>query len=151
MKITVAAVGAARSRSKLEEIDRVTAAYVERSSRYLPCELLMYETEASLLQSLEQHRGRVPAQAILLDSRGRGLTSEQFAAHLGSIRDSGTQRLILAIGPANGWSVEAKSRANLLLSLGRITLPHGLARAVLAEQIYRALTILDGHPYHCGH
>ena len=88
---------------------------------------------------------------ILLDSRGQQYTSEEFAAHLGRIRDEGTQRLVLAIGPADGWSAAARQRANLLLSFGRMTLPHQLARVVLAEQVYRALTILAGHPYHSGH
>jgi 23S rRNA (pseudouridine1915-N3)-methyltransferase len=59
--------------------------------------------------------------------------------------------VVLAIGPADGWSGMARERANLIFSLGRITLPHQLARVVLAEQVYRALTILAGHPYHCGH
>jgi 23S rRNA (pseudouridine1915-N3)-methyltransferase len=58
---------------------------------------------------------------------------------------------VLAIGPADGWSDAARARAGLLLSFGSITLPHQLARVVLAEQIYRALTILAGHPYHSGH
>jgi 23S rRNA (pseudouridine1915-N3)-methyltransferase len=58
---------------------------------------------------------------------------------------------VLAIGPADGWSAEARQRADLLLSLGRMTLPHQLARVVLAEQVYRAFTILAGHPYHSGH
>ncbi len=58
---------------------------------------------------------------------------------------------MLAIGPADGWSTAARARAGLLLSFGAITLPHELARVVLAEQIYRALTILAGHPYHSGH
>jgi 23S rRNA (pseudouridine1915-N3)-methyltransferase len=57
----------------------------------------------------------------------------------------------MAIGPADGWSDTARQRADLLLSLGRITLPHQLARVVLAEQVYRAFTILAGHPYHSGH
>jgi 23S rRNA (pseudouridine1915-N3)-methyltransferase len=58
---------------------------------------------------------------------------------------------MLAIGPADGWSVAARQRADLLVSFGRLTLPHQLARVVLAEQVYRALTILAGHPYHTGH
>ena len=70
---------------------------------------------------------------------------------LGRIRDEGTQRLVFAIGPADGWSAAARQRANLLFSFGRLTLPHQLARVVLAEQVYRALTILAGHPYHSGH
>jgi 23S rRNA (pseudouridine1915-N3)-methyltransferase len=61
------------------------------------------------------------------------------------------QRLIFAVGPADGWSEKGCARANLLLSFGRITLPHQLARVVLAEQLYRAFTILAGHPYHSGH
>lgn len=58
---------------------------------------------------------------------------------------------VLAIGPADGWSPEARVRADLVVSFGPMTLPHSLARVVLAEQVYRALTILAGHPYHSGH
>jgi 23S rRNA (pseudouridine1915-N3)-methyltransferase len=100
---------------------------------------------------LDRQPGRTPGYAILLDSRGQQYTSEEFSAQLGRIRDEGTQRLVFAIGPADGWSAAARERANLLLSLGRMTLPHQLARVVLAEQVYRALTILAGHPYHSGH
>lgn len=78
-------------------------------------------------------------------------SSEEFAQQLGRLRDGGTQRLVLAIGPADGWSAAARQRANLVFSLGRITLPHQLAHVVLAEQVYRALTIIAGHPYHSGH
>jgi 23S rRNA (pseudouridine1915-N3)-methyltransferase len=70
---------------------------------------------------------------------------------MGGLRDSGVQTVVFAIGPADGWSAEARRRASLVLSLGPMTLPHELARALVAEQIYRALTILAGHPYHCGH
>jgi 23S rRNA (pseudouridine1915-N3)-methyltransferase len=66
-------------------------------------------------------------------------------------QERGTQELIFAIGPADGWSAAALSRAQQTLSLGRITLPHELARVVLAEQLYRAFTILNHHPYHGGH
>ena len=61
------------------------------------------------------------------------------------------QEMVFAVGPANGWSPEALWRAQLKLSFGKMTLPHELARVVLAEQVYRALTILAGHPYHGGH
>jgi 23S rRNA (pseudouridine1915-N3)-methyltransferase len=88
---------------------------------------------------------------VLLDSRGKQYSSEEFAGRIGQLRDEGTQRLVLAVGPADGWSAEARQRADLLFSLGRITLPHQLARVVLAEQVYRAFTILAGHPYHSGH
>jgi 23S rRNA (pseudouridine1915-N3)-methyltransferase len=56
--------------------------------------------------------------------------------------------MIFAVGPADGWSEAARAQAGLLLSLGAMTLAHALARLVMAEQIYRALTILAGHPYH---
>jgi 23S rRNA (pseudouridine1915-N3)-methyltransferase len=151
MKITLAAVAARRTRSKLEATDRLVADYVERASRYIACESQLFESEAAVLEWLDRQPGRTPAYAVLLDSRGQQYTSEEFAARLGRIRDEGTQRLVLGIGPADGWSPVARQRANLLLSLGRITLPHQLARVVLAEQVYRALTILAGHPYHSGH
>ena len=58
---------------------------------------------------------------------------------------------VLAIGPANGWAAAARDAADMRLSLGAMTLPHELAALVLAEQVYRASTILQGHPYHLGH
>jgi 23S rRNA (pseudouridine1915-N3)-methyltransferase len=151
MKLTLASILPRRSRTKAEATDRLLADYTERIARYVPCESQLFETEAALLDWFDRQPGRTPAYAILLDSRGQQQTSEEFAAHLGRIRDGGAQRIILAIGPADGWSTTARQRANLLLSLGRITLPHQLARVVLAEQVYRALTILAGHPYHSGH
>ncbi len=111
----------------------------------------MFDDEAAFLDWLNRQSGRGPAYAILLDSRGQQFASEEFAGRLGDLRDGGTQRLVLAVGPADGWSAAALHRANLMLSLGKITLPHQLARVVIAEQVYRALTILAGHPYHSGH
>ncbi len=87
----------------------------------------------------------------LLDSRGRQLSSELFAEWMGKQRDSGTQSLVMAIGPADGWSTEARGRADMLLSLSSMTMPHEMVRLVVAEQLYRAFTILSGHPYHSGH
>ncbi len=151
MKITHAAVAPRSARSKTEATDRLLADYIERSARYTPCEARLFDTEAALLDWLDRQPGRATAYAILLDSRGRQYTSEDFAAQLGRLRDQGTQQLVLAIGPADGWSAAARQRANLLFSLGLVTLPHQLARVVAAEQTYRALTILAGHPYHSGH
>ena len=76
------------------------------------------------------------------------MTSETFARWLGRERDEGRQLIVFAIGPADGWSEDSRKRAAQLLSLGPMTMAHELARVVLAEQIYRALTILSGHPYH---
>jgi 23S rRNA (pseudouridine1915-N3)-methyltransferase len=151
MKITLAAILPRASRSKAEATDRLLADYVTRTTRYLPCAVELFDNEAALLDWLSLQPGRVRAYAILLDSLGQQFTSEDFAARIGRLRDDGTQRLVLAIGPADGWSPKARVRADLLFSLGRLTLPHQLARVVLAEQVYRAATILAGHPYHSGH
>ena len=149
MKLTLTAI--ATRRSKDEAAERLLAEYVERTGRYMPCESQVLGSEAALLEWLDRQTGRSPAYAILLDSRGQQHSSEEISALVGRLRDEGTQRLVFAIGPADGWSNAARQRANLVLSLGRITLPHQLARVVLAEQVYRALTILAGHPYHSGH
>jgi 23S rRNA (pseudouridine1915-N3)-methyltransferase len=151
MKITLAAVVSRRSRAGSAATDSLLAEYVERAGRYGPCEPQLFDTEAAFFEWLDRQTGRTSAQVVLLHSEGRQFSSEEFAAYLGRVRDEGFQRLVLAVGPADGWSPNARGRANLLMSLGRITLPHQLARLVLAEQVYRALTILAGHPYHCGH
>jgi len=151
MKITLAAVSPRRTRSKSEASDRLIADYIERATRYIPCDSELFDSEGAVIDWLDRQAGRTPAYAILLDSLGQQYTSDEFAAQLGRIRDEGVQRLVLAIGPADGWAPAARQRANLLFSFGRMTLPHQLARVVLAEQVYRALTILAGHPYHSGH
>ncbi len=154
MKLVLAAVSPTRSRPKSDLAAALAADYLARASRYLPCESQSYASETALLAWLERsarQSGRTLPALILLDSRGKQLSSEEFAAHLGRLRDSGSQSTVLAIGPHDGWSAAARARAGLVLSFGAITLPHELARAVLAEQIYRALTILAGHPYHSGH
>jgi 23S rRNA (pseudouridine1915-N3)-methyltransferase len=151
MKITLAAVVPRRSRTKSEPTDRLLEDYVERTARYTPCDSQLFDSEEALGDWLARQPGRAPAHAILLDSRGKQLSSEELAERLGRLRDEGTQRLVMAIGPADGWSAVALKRADLVLSLGRITLPHQLARVVLAEQVYRAFTIIAGHPYHSGH
>ena len=151
MKITLAAVVPRRSRSKADSFETLIADYVKRAARYLPTDSQLFESETELLTWLSSQPGRVTPFAVLLDSRGKQFSSEEIATTLGSLRDQGTQRLLLAVGPADGWSEQARDQSGLLLGLGRITLPHQLARVVLAEQVYRALTILAGHPYHSGH
>lgn len=151
MKIFLASISPTRSRAKSDPAAALAADYIARAVRYLPCEPQLHDSEAALLTWLDRQSARTAPVLILLDSRGKQLSSEEFAAHLGRLRDSGTQSLVLAIGPADGWTAAARTRANLILSFGPITLPHELARVVLAEQLYRALTILAGHPYHSGH
>jgi len=125
--------------------------YIDRSARYTPCEQRVFPTEAKLLSFLEESAARTRPHFVLADSTGRQLSSEDIAATFTRPLDAGTQLLVLGIGPADGWSPAALARADTTLSFGRITLPHELAAVVAAEQIYRALTIRAGHPYHGGH
>lgn len=96
--------------------------------------------------------GAVPdgAALIMLDETGSTLTSAGFAQLLENLRDRGTRHCVLAVGGADGHGEAVRARADHALSLGAMTWPHLLARAMLAEQIYRAMTILSGHPYHRG-
>lgn len=85
---------------------------------------------------------------IVLDESGKPLTSAKFADLLSDARDRGTRSAAFLIGGPDGHGEAARKAADVVLALGPMTLPHGLARIVLAEQIYRAATILAGHPYH---
>ncbi len=127
--------------------------YLRRTAPYLPVEAPLYRTEAAFLQALARLKTR--PTPILLDPRGRQLSSEQLAQLLDHHKLAATPLLVFAIGPADGWSAQtrdqARASAPTLLSLGPMTLPHELARLILAEQLYRACTILAGHPYHSGH
>lgn len=148
MKIRIAAVGS-RPREAFEDL---TAMYLDRIAALLPgaksgAEAPLYRTEEAFSAALERERTRTAPYVILLDERGKPFTSDAFATALGRERDAGRQLIVFAIGPADGWSAQ-RPRADLLLSLGPMTLPHELARVVLCEQVYRALTILAGHPYH---
>ncbi len=151
MKIILGAIVPRQSRSRADHFEALIRDYTTRAARFTPTESQFYETEELFLNWIGAQSGRVPPYLILLDSRGKEMSSEELAGCLGTLRDQGTQRVVLGVGPADGWSDHAKNKARLLLSFGRMTLPHQLARVVLAEQVYRALTILGGHPYHSGH
>lgn len=101
------------------------------------------EAEADLLLKA------LPVEVLVaLDEKGEALDSAALAARLGRWRDAGVASAGFAIGGADGHAPKLRAAARLTLSLGPMTLPHALARAVLAEQLYRAATILTGHPYH---
>ena len=91
---------------------------------------------------------QTPVREVLLDERGRLLSSEEFAALLGRWRDEGVREARFLIGAADGHGDKARGQADLLLGFGAMTWPHMLARAMLAEQLWRATSILAGHPYH---
>lgn len=89
-----------------------------------------------------------PYRTVLLDERGKAMTSEDFAVLLGRWRDEGVRETRFVLGAADGHCDEDRANADLLLAFGPATWPHLLARAMLLEQLYRAATILAGHPYH---
>ena len=125
--------------------------YLERAERYTPCAYRTMVSESKLLEFVSAMAARTRPALLLADSRGQQVTSEELASNIGSLLDAGIQQLVFAIGPADGWSSDALSRADKTIAFGRITLPHELAAVVAAEQLYRALTIRAGHPYHSGH
>lgn len=91
---------------------------------------------------------QAPAREILLDERGKQLSSEEFAVLLGHWRDEGVREARFLIGAADGHGDLARGQADLLLGFGPMTWPHLMVRAMLAEQLWRATSILAGHPYH---
>jgi 23S rRNA (pseudouridine1915-N3)-methyltransferase len=88
------------------------------------------------------------AHIVLLDAKGKGMTSEDFAKMLGGLRDVGTRDLAFVIGGPDGLAPLPGKKSGRSLAFGPQTWPHLLARALLLEQVYRAMTILAGHPYH---
>jgi len=91
---------------------------------------------------------RTPCRTVLLDEKGKQLSSEEFAALLGRWRDDGIREARFVIGAADGHDAAEREKADLLLAYGTATWPHLLARAMLMEQLFRATSILAGHPYH---
>lgn len=150
MRLWLAAVGRLRAGPVRDIVDE----YVGRS--HWPVTLREVEARKKLSgPALRDHEGdllmaAIPPQATLvaLDERGRDLSSTRFAERLGRWRDDGVSDLAFVIGGADGLAKPVRDRAALVLAFGRATWPHLLVRAMLAEQIYRAQTILSGHPYH---
>jgi 23S rRNA (pseudouridine1915-N3)-methyltransferase len=150
MKVLVATISPRRSGSSGPAAELMQT-YMERSARYVPCTHQNFASEPKLLDFIATNPGRVRPTLWLTDSRGTQVSSLDLAAWFGAFQEGGGQQLIIAVGPADGWSPAALERADRTLAFGRITLPHELAAAIAAEQFYRALTIRAGHPYHSGH
>jgi 23S rRNA (pseudouridine1915-N3)-methyltransferase len=147
VKLTVAWIG----KTKEPAIQSLTDEYVKRLSRYADVQGAALKDESALLKLCGRDARSVRHVLVILDSRGKQLSSEQFAGFLGNHQDRNPLPLLFAVGPANGFTEEVRQEANLLLSLGKMTVAHELARVVLLEQVYRAFTILKGHPYHLRH
>jgi 23S rRNA (pseudouridine1915-N3)-methyltransferase len=139
-------IGRAREGS---EWSPLIGSYVKRIRQYASVKEEVYLTEERFLSALDKKTR--PGFLILLDQRGKQFSSTQMAERLRELQETVQQELVFCIGPADGFSETSRRRANMLLSFGPMTLPHQMAALVLAEQVYRALTIIAGHPYHSGH
>jgi 23S rRNA (pseudouridine1915-N3)-methyltransferase len=154
VKIKVAWVG----KTKEPAIQALTDEYLKRISRYAEVGGVALKDEAAILslalgqnnrsQNRSQNKDR--HKLVLLDPRGKQLSSEELAAFL-EREQIHAQPLLFAIGGSEGFTDEARRQAAFTLSLGKMTFPHELARVIVLEQIYRAFTILKNHPYHLGH
>ena len=147
MKIKIAWIG----KTKDPAIAALTEEYLKRIARYAPVEGVTVRDEADLLAKFVGAKGAARSSLLLMDSRGKEFSSLQFAKFLGDYQDRNPLPMVFAIGSADGFSDAARSAAQNVISLGKMTLAHELARVVLLEQVYRAFTILKGHPYHSGH
>ncbi len=156
MKIKVAWIG----KTKEPAIQALTDEYLKRISRYAEIAGLALKDEAAL-SSLARGDGRQTDgrknnnnkerhKLILLDSRGKQFSSEELSNFLDREQLNAVP-LLFAVGSSDGFCEEVRAQAGFTLSLGKMTLPHELARVVLLEQIYRGFTILKHHPYHLGH
>lgn len=147
MKLKISWIG----KTKEPAIQALTVEYLTRLSRYAEVESIALKDENALLKLHGRDARPARHTLVLLDSRGKQLSSEELAKWIGDYQDRNPLPLLFAVGPANGFSDETRQGATLMLSLGKMTLAHELARIVLLEQLYRAFTILKGHPYHLGH
>jgi 23S rRNA (pseudouridine1915-N3)-methyltransferase len=160
MHLTIGAVGKLKAGPERElyqrYAERVTPAGKALGLGPLTCIEISESRKGSAKERRADEAGlllaKIPDAAVLvaLDEKGEALTSEQFARLLGKQRDAGASRLAFVIGGPDGLGPQLLEKATRTLALGAMTLPHGLARVILAEQLYRAVTILAGHPYHRG-
>jgi 23S rRNA (pseudouridine1915-N3)-methyltransferase len=152
VKIKVAWIG----KTKEPAIETLTGEYLKRISRYAEVAGVVLKDEAAVLSLASGERLQKRSQnkerykLVLLDSRGKQFSSEELAEFLEREQGNATP-LLFAIGGSDGFREEARRQAGIILSLGKMTLPHELARVILVEQLYRAFTILKNHPYHLGH
>jgi 23S rRNA (pseudouridine1915-N3)-methyltransferase len=148
VKIKIAWIG----KTKDPAIRALTDEYLKRISRYAQVEGVTLRDEAALLRLCGAGaKDGAKSTLALMDSRGKEFSSEQFAKFLSDYQDRNPLPLVFATGGADGFSDSARAASQNVISLGKMTLAHELARVVLLEQVYRAFTILKGHPYHSGH
>lgn len=144
MKITLGVIGKCKSNSPEAEIIKRYQERMKWSLNIKEKDNSNQENEAKFLQSCINANAKV----VVLDERGKNMTSPEFAETIEDWMNSGTSEICFLIGGADGHLEQTRKKADLILSFGKLTLPHILMRAVLCEQIYRAETIINHHPYH---
>ncbi len=160
MRLIIAAVGRLKDGAERELLERYRERFAAMAKR-LGFNLVVWHEVAesraatAAKRCAEEGAGLLKlardADAIIaLDERGKALTSQGFAELLRKTRDDGAGAAAILIGGPDGLAPAVRAASHMQVSFGAITLPHGLARIVLAEQLYRAATILAGHPYHRG-
>ena len=159
MRITIAVIGRLKAGPERDLYERFVARAAKTggrlaltfATRQFP-ESRAGTAEARRTQEASVLLTAVPPAAVaaILDRHGENLTSEAFADCLARWRDGGSSEVVFAIGGPDGLGAALPDRADFLLAFGLMTWPHQLARIMLAEQLYRAVTILSGHPYHRG-
>ena len=147
MKLTIAWIG----KTKSPAIQSLTDEYLKRLRQYADVEGVAAKDEIALLKLRGRDGRSTRRRLVLLDSRGKQLSSEELAGFIREHQERNPVPLVFAIGAADGFSEDFCRQADFVLSIGKMTLAHELARVVLLEQVYRAFTILKGHPYHVGH
>jgi 23S rRNA (pseudouridine1915-N3)-methyltransferase len=146
VKLKVAWIG----KTKEAAVQSLTGEYLKRLSHYVDVEGIALKDESALLK-LGAREARPRHSLVLLDQKGKQLSSPELAKFLGDYQDRNPLPLLFGVGSADGFSDQARQAATMVLSLGKMTLAHEIARIVLLEQLYRGFTILKGHPYHLGH
>ena len=158
MRVTIFAVGRMKSGPETELVSRYLDRFA-KSGRPLGLDYGgLVETPESRARNAEARKteegGRCAGTLddrsvlVLLDERGKSLTSRQFSEFLARYRDDGAGQMVFALGGPDGHARQLRDRAAKTIAFGNQTWPHQLARVMLAEQLYRAATILAGHPYH---
>jgi len=157
VKVTIAAIGRLKAGPERELLDRYLKR-AEAAGRRLGLAFAIREMPESRAASGAQRKDQEAAvllgisppgaPIVALDEGGRSMDSPAFAARLAAWRDEGIAEATFFIGGADGLGRELLGRADLRLAFGAMTWPHQLVRILLAEQFYRAVTILSGHPYH---
>jgi 23S rRNA (pseudouridine1915-N3)-methyltransferase len=131
-------------KTRRAELRTVIDDYVQRIRRHSPIEVTEVRDGDAAIKKLDADRA---ATAVLLDALGKNLDSNAFARWLGELRDRGTREIIFVCGDADGFPAAVRKRVQQKTSLSSLTYSHELARAMLAEQLYRAFAILSGSPY----